>query len=100
MIDENQKAKADAGKPKLSLVPSEIIRNIAVIREYGNKKYNSPNNWKTVEKERYIDAFYRHWLAYIDGETLDKESGLPHIWHAACNLAFICEMEKGVGNVE
>ena len=29
----NQKAKADAGKHRLSLVPSEIIRNIARIRE-------------------------------------------------------------------
>lgn len=26
---------------------------------------------------------------------LDAESGLPHLWHAACNLAFLCEMLKG-----
>lgn len=36
---QDQSAKADAGKPKLSLVPVEIIRDIARIREYGNGKY-------------------------------------------------------------
>ena len=22
-----------------------------------------------------------------------KESGFPHLWHLACNIAFLCEME-------
>lgn len=93
----NQSAKADAGKPRLSLVPPEIIRNIAVIREYGNNKYpeGGPDNWKTVEPERYRDALYRHWLAYLeDPASVDEESGLPHLWHMACNAAFLCELEK------
>jgi len=92
----NQSAKADAGKPKLTLVPPQIIRDIAVIREYGNKKYGDPENWKTVEKQRYQDAAYRHWLAYLeDNKGVDSESGLTHLAHLACNLAFLCEMEKG-----
>lgn len=94
----NQTAKRDAGKPKLSLVPTEIIKNIAVIREYGNNKYpeGGPDNWKTVEPERYRDALYRHWLAYLENpSSVDEESGLPHLWHLACNVAFLCEMEKG-----
>ena len=92
----NRKAKADAGKPRLSLVPSEIIRDIARVREYGNDKYGDPENWKTVEPERYRDAAYRHLLAYIDNPIgTDEESGLPHLWHLACNIAFLCEMEKG-----
>ena len=91
----DQQAKADSGKPRLSLVPSEIIRNIAVIREYGNKKYGDPENWRTVEVERYRDAAYRHLLAYIDDPaSRDEESGLPHLWHLACNVAFLCELEK------
>ena len=90
----NQEAKADYGKAKLSLVPTEIIRAIADVREYGNQKYKSPDNWKQVDKQRFIDALYRHWLAYIDGEKVDKESGIEHIKHVACNLAFIIEMDK------
>lgn len=93
----SQEAKADIGKPRLSLVPSQIIRDIARVREYGNDKYGDPENWKTVEPERYRDAAYRHLLAYIDNPAgSDEESGLPHLWHLACNIAFLCEMEKGV----
>lgn len=91
----DQTAKADAGKPRLTLVPSEIIRNIAIIREYGTKKYGDPENWRKVEPERYRDAAYRHLLAYIDDPaSRDEESGLPHLWHLACNVAFLCELEK------
>lgn len=90
----DQTAKADAGKPQLTLVPRKIIFDIARIREYGNKKYGDPDNWKTVEPQRYRDAAYRHLLAYLDNPSgVDEESGLEHLWHLACNIAFLCEME-------
>lgn len=91
----NQTIKADAGKPRLSLVPVEIIRCIARVREFGNKKYSDPESWRRVEVERYRDALFRHLIAYIDNPSgKDEESGLPHLWHLACNVAFLCEMEK------
>lgn len=91
----DQSAKKDNEKPKLHLVPTEIINCIARVREFGNKKYKDPNNWKTVEKERYIDAMFRHLIKYVnDNNSVDEESGLPHLWHLACNVAFLCEMEK------
>lgn len=94
-MEYNQEAKADKGKPQCRLVPSEIVRCIARIREFGTNKYGSADNWKNVEKERYIDAMYRHLLAYIDdNEGVDEESGLPHLWHLACNVAFLCEIDK------
>lgn len=92
MID--QEAKSDYGKAKLSLVPRRIIWDIAAIREYGNEKYGSPDNWKNVEAWRYRDAAYRHFLKYLDDpDGVDEESGFPHLWHLACNIAFLCEME-------
>ena len=94
---QDQTIKADAGKPKLSLVPTEIIRDIARIREYGNNKYpeGGPDNWKQVEPDRYRDALFRHLLAYLeDPASKDEESNLPHLWHLACNVAFLCELEK------
>ena len=93
----DQAAKADAGKLQLTLVPASIIRAVAVVRMYGNEKYpeGGPDNWKQVEKQRYRDALYRHWLAYLDNpEAVDPESGIPHLWHLACNVAFLCEMEE------
>ena len=93
----DQTIKADNDKPKLSLVPPEIIRNIAYIREYGNNKYplGGKDNWKEVEPDRYKDALFRHLLAYLeDPNGVDEESQLPHLWHLACNVAFLCELEK------
>lgn len=90
----DQKAKADAGKAELTLVPRTIIWNIARVRMYGNQKYGDPENWRTVEIQRYRDAAFRHFLAYLDcPKGLDDESGLPHLWHLACNIAFLCELE-------
>ena len=90
----SQEAKADAGKPRLTLVPRRIIWDIAVIREYGCKKYGDTENWRKVEPQRYRDAAMRHMMRYLDDpDGNDDESGLPHLWHLACNIAFLCEME-------
>lgn len=90
-----QEAKADSGKPRLTLVPRKIIYGIARVREYGNRKYGSADNWKQVEPERYRDAAFRHFLSYLDDpDGTDEESGLPHLWHLACNIAFLCEMQN------
>ena len=91
----DQEIKADNGKPQCRLVPSEIVRCVARIREYGLKKYGDKESWKSVSIERYQDAMYRHLLAYIENPTgVDEESGLPHLWHLACNVAFLCELHK------
>ena len=90
----DQTAKADAGKLRISLVPTQIIRDIAEVRMYGTNKYHEADNWKRVEIERYRDALLRHTLAYLDDpESVDEESGIPHYKHMACNMAFICAME-------
>ena len=89
-----QEAKADAGKLRLTLVPRGIIRAVAAIREYGCQKYGNPENWRQVEPQRYRDAAFRHFMAYLDDpQGVDEESGLPHLWHLACNIAFLVEME-------
>lgn len=93
-VAENQTAKADGGKPRPTLVPVSLINAVTAIREYGTDKYHDPENWRKVEPQRYRDALYRHWLKYLNGETVDEESGLPHLWHLACNVAFLIEMEE------
>lgn len=91
--EPDQQAKADAGKIRPTLVPVALIRAVAAVREYGCRKYHDPDNWLRVEPQRYKDALYRHWLAYLDGEKTDQESGLPHLWHLATNAAFLIAME-------
>lgn len=93
----DQTVKADAGKLKLTLVPRQIIKDICEVREYGNAKYpeGGPDNWKQVDIQRYRDALFRHFLAYLDDpHGVDEESGIEHYKHMACNMAFLCEMEK------
>ena len=96
MTPPDQTAKADAGKPRLSLVPMQIMFDVAEIREYGCEKYKDPDNWKRVEADRYVDALLRHLLRFVqDRESVDEESGLSHLSHAACNIAFLCEIYHG-----
>lgn len=92
--ENDQTIKADAGKPKLTLVPQQIIFDIAQVREYGLQKYGTSESWKQVDIQRYRDAAFRHFLAYLRDPTgTDEESGLSHLSHLACNIAFLCEME-------
>ena len=86
-------AKDDKGKPRPTLVPISLIHAVTAIREYGCEKYKDPENWRRVLPNRCRDALYRHWLASLSGEKNDPESGYPHLWHCATNIAFLIEME-------
>ena len=98
--EDDQQAKADIGKPCPSLCPVSLIEAVTEVRMYGTKKYGDPDNWRKVEPQRYRDALYRHWLAYLKGEKCDQERGLTHLWHLACNAAFLIEMEGSIHHGE
>ena len=83
-----------------TLTPVSLIDAVTAVRMYGNEKYHDPENWRQVEPQRYRDALYRHWLAYLKGEKCDQESGLPHLWHLATNAAFLIEMEGSIHDGE
>lgn len=92
----DQSAKADAGKPDLTLVPWQIVWDIAEVRMFGNAKYpeGGSDNWKRVGIERFRAALMRHLLKYLDDpDSVDEESGIEHWKHAACNMSFICKLE-------
>lgn len=91
--DTDQSAKADKGKLELSLVNPELVKAVAEVRMYGTEKYGDSENWRKVEPKRYVDALYRHLLAYIEGNEADEESGLSHLAHMACNLSFLLDKE-------
>ena len=90
----DQEIKKDAGKLEISLVPVQIVRDVAEVRMFAvHGKYPDPDGWKRVELQRYIEAMLRHTLAFWeDPNSVDEESGIPHYKHMACNMAFICEM--------
>lgn len=92
-ISKDQSAKADKGKLELSLVNPELVKAVAEVRMYGTEKYGDSENWRKVEPKRYVDALYRHLLAYIEGNEVDEESGLSHLAHMACNISFLLDEE-------
>lgn len=89
----DQSAKADKGKLELSLVNPQLVKAVAEVRMYGTNKYGDSENWRKVEPKRYVDALYRHLLAYIEGKEVDEESGLSHLAHMACNISFLLDEE-------
>jgi hypothetical protein len=93
-LDTDRQAKYDQGKPRLSLVPPSLIEAVGRVRTYGADKYGSEDNWKLVEDWRYRDALMRHLCEYLrDPCGVDVESGLPHLEHLACNVAFLLEFD-------
>ena len=82
--------KADAGKPRWSLLPASTIAQVVAVLEAGAAKY-APDNWKHVKspETRYYDAMMRHVDAWRRGERNDSETGLPHLAHAACCILFL-----------
>ena len=96
-MSKNKKAyKHDQGKPRLDLVPPGIIEAVGIVRTYGSEKYNTTQGWQKVEPERYTAALMRHLCKFLrNPQGVDEESGLPHLWHMACNIAFLIEMYGG-----
>lgn len=94
IVPEAVAVKHDHGKPRVSLIPSSFTLGVAEVLTFGAQKYRV-HNWRTgMSYSRLIDATFRHLLAFQEGEDLDSESGLSHVHHAACNLAFLSELVK------
>lgn len=95
MTEDKYVYKSDKDKPRLDLVPPGIIEAVGAIRTFGVQKYGENDKWKSVEPKRYRAALLRHLCDYLrNPRSKDKESGLPTLWHIACNVAFLCELER------
>ncbi len=86
--------KADAGKPRPSLIPPGPLLDIAAVMAFGAKKYDDHNWLKGFPHSRIKDALDRHLLLHWSGEELDEESGLPHLAHAGCCLLMLAEYNR------
>lgn len=86
--------KTDQGKPRLDLVPPILIESVGHVMTYGIQKYRE-ESWRTVEPKRYKAALWRHLLEYArNPRSRDPESGYYHLWHVACNVAFLLVLEE------
>lgn len=86
--------KFDNDKPVLALVPASLEEAVGEILTMGAKKY-APHNWKKgIKYSRIVSSLKRHLNEFYKGNLIDKESNKPHIWHVACNIAFLIEYES------
>ena len=95
---KTEAAKFDGGKPPLGLISRYALEQEAHVMQFGMDKYGR-DNWRAgMDFSRLVDATLRHVYAFADGEDNDHETGLSHLAHARCCLAFLLEYEgKRVG---
>lgn len=73
----------------MALLSAMALAGTAQVLSFGAGKY-AAHNWRAGrEWSRDISGALRHLLAFMAGEDLDPESGLPHIDHAACCVMFL-----------
>lgn len=73
----------------VELIAPQFLLGIGDVLTFGAKKY-APNNWmRGMSWTKSFGCVLRHLYAFFRGELNDKESGLPHLSHAACGLMFL-----------
>lgn len=84
---------------RYDLLPKAGLDAIAEVFAFGAEKYASHNWRRGYEWSKSYSALMRHMTAHWDGETLDPESGLPHLAHAGCHVMFMLTWlsEQGEG---
>jgi hypothetical protein len=93
------------GKPRLSLVPSELEAAVAEViwksSDRAGGKYPLQNWRKGLPWSEVAESAIRHLKKFAqEGEDLDHETGLSHLAHAACNLAFLLWYQKNRPNLD
>lgn len=82
--------------PELELAIGHILS--ASVGKYPNDADGMPNWWKGGSYRGFAASIKRHMAAWLSGEEWDKESHMPHLWHAATDLMFLLSWQnRGVG---
>jgi hypothetical protein len=86
--------KFDSEKPRMDLLPTVALEEIAKVLTFGAVKYSSWNWAQGLKWSRLLGAACRHLFAYMRGEDKDKETGLSHLAHLGCCVVFLLWHEK------
>lgn len=90
--DTNPKDLVASNKVPLHLVPQSVNVAMAMAFLEGASKYGA-FNWRAtgVRASVYFSALQRHLTAWINGEEIDPDSGLPHTFKMAACVAIIID---------
>lgn len=86
--------KYDSGKDRYDLIDPEVEQELARVLTYGAIEYDD-DNWRKVPEpqKRYYAALRRHIEKWRMGESVDPQSGMPHLAHAYACLHFLLWFE-------
>ena len=77
------------GKSQIHKVPLELLEGVAEVLEYGSQKYEDYNWTHGTNWSEFTGSAARHLWKWFWLEDNDTESGLHHLKHVACNIAFL-----------
>lgn len=86
--------KDDAGKVRLDLIPPELLFGVGEVLTFGAGKYGARNWEKGIAYSRVFGAMMRHAWAWWGGEREDPETGMSHLKHLGCCVAFLIAFEE------
>jgi Domain of unknown function (DUF5664) len=94
--DSNPKTILGEKKVPLHLFPATALAAGAMAFHEGRLKYGE-QNWRVlgVRYSVYHAALLRHIMSAWEGETIDPESGLPHLAKALACIAILIDSEAG-----
>lgn len=76
-------------KTPFELISPVFLDGIAQVLLHGAKKY-ARNNWmRGMSWTTVFGSILRHLFDWFRGKKVDSDSGLPVLFHAACELMFL-----------
>ena len=97
MSDSTGIPRKNEGKLRVDLVPPALIEGAARALDHGSAKYRDGDEFNFISAYTYRTVYaslMRHLLSWYSGESLDAESNLSHLDHAASNLSMLLHYEK------
>ena len=76
-------------KLQWGLVDFDALESMVRVLEHGAQKYDAWNWKKGLPYVSVTESMLRHIYAFLRGEDIDPESGLPHTGHIMCNAMFL-----------
>lgn len=97
--DTNPKDAIGIAKCPVSTVPSQFIMGTGLAMMEGHLKYGGHNfRVAGVKYSVYYNALFRHMMAWWEGEEVDPDSGLSHLYKASACIAILVDaMHSSIG---
>lgn len=93
-VAEIRGSRFNTGKLRMDLIDPQAMAGLAAVLTKGAAKYTA-NNWRDgLPFTETVASLLRHTFAFLGGEDIDSETGLPHVDHMQCNTMFLSWMTK------